>query len=83
METQIQHWPLRLLGPKLHIKIAHIEAGLRSYKMRMPEEINRVLTDRISTLLFCPTESAIKNLIAEGFKNFSNVYIKKCWRHYV
>ena len=65
-----------IVASKLHIKIAHIEAGLRSYKMRMPEEINRVLTDRISTLLFCPTESAIKNLIAEGFKNFSNVYIK-------
>ncbi len=65
-----------IVASKLHIKIAHIEAGLRSYKMRMPEEINRVLTDRISTLLFCPTESAVKNLIAEGFNNFSNVKIK-------
>ena len=52
-----------IVASKLQIKIAHIEAGLRSYKMSMPEEINRVLTDRVSTLLFCPTENAVKTLL--------------------
>ena len=57
-----------LAASKLHIRVAHIEAGLRSYNMNMPEEINRILTDRISSVLFCPTEQAIKNLYQEGFK---------------
>jgi len=57
-----------LAAKKLHIKVAHIEAGLRSYNRKMPEEINRILTDRISDILFCPTESAIENLKAEGFE---------------
>ena len=65
-----------IVASKLHIKIAHIEAGLRSYKMTMPEEINRVLTDRVSTLLFCPTENAVKNLFAEGYNSFSDTVIK-------
>ena len=56
-----------IVASKLHIKLAHIEAGLRSFNMKMPEEVNRILTDRVSTILFCPTDTAMKNLKAEGF----------------
>lgn len=59
-----------IVASKLDIKIAHVEAGLRSFNMKMPEEINRILTDRVSNLLFCPTKTSVKNLHNEGFKNF-------------
>ncbi len=55
-----------LAAVKLHIPVAHIESGYRSFDMRMPEEINRVLVDRVSQLLFAPTENAVLNLINEG-----------------
>lgn len=58
---------------KLHIPVIHIEAGLRSFNRRMPEEINRVLTDHSSSLLFAPTQSAVENLLKEGINQ--NVHL--------
>lgn len=55
-----------LAAKKMGIGVIHIEAGLRSFNMNMPEEINRILTDRISDILFCPTDTSIENLKADG-----------------
>lgn len=65
-----------IVASKLHIKLAHIEAGLRSFNMKMPEEVNRILTDRVSNVLFCPTDTAIENLKNEGYENLDCKIVK-------
>lgn len=63
-----------LAASKQNIKLIHIEAGLRCFNMKMPEELNRVITDRISNLLFCPTQVAMDNLREEGYDGFTSDY---------
>ena len=63
-----------LAASKLGIKVGHIEAGLRSFDNSMPEEVNRILTDHISSLLFCPTEISVSNVIKEGIDS-SKVFL--------
>ena len=62
-----------LAAAKLYVPVVHVEAGLRSFNRRMPEEINRVVTDHVSSLLFCPTQTAVENLKNEGIAN--NVHL--------
>src|SRR5699024_10204737 len=66
-----------LAAAKLHIPVAHVEAGLRSFNMGMPEEVNRILTDQLSDLLLCPTDAAIENLEKEGFLGKTDVTVEK------
>ena len=66
-----------LAASKLHTAVIHIEAGLRSFNMEMPEEINRIVTDQLSSILFCPTEQAVVNLKNEGFERKDWVKIIK------
>lgn len=65
-----------IVASKLHIKLAHIEAGLRSFNMKMPEEVNRILTDRVSNILFCPTDAALQNLKNEGYDSLNCKVVK-------
>ena len=65
-----------LAAAKLNIPVAHVEAGLRSYNRRMPEEINRLLTDHLSTFLFCPTAQSVQNLLKEGIRNGKGTIVK-------
>lgn len=66
-----------LAAAKMHLPVAHVEAGLRSYQRAMPEEINRLLTDHLSTILFCPTSQAVRNLAKEGIKDGKEKVVKK------
>ena len=65
-----------LVGVKLHIPVAHVEGGLRTHRLKSPEEVNRVLTDRISSLIFYPTDLALDNLKKEGFEGGTSRLIR-------
>jgi UDP-GlcNAc3NAcA epimerase len=64
-----------LAAAKRHVPIAHVEAGVRSFNRRMPEEINRILTDRIARWLFCPSASGVKNLALEGIQHSPSTHV--------
>ena len=65
-----------IAASKIHIDVIHIEAGLRSFNKQMPEEINRIMCDHVSTLLFSPTQSGYQNLIKEGFKTETSAALR-------
>lgn len=84
LETERPNWVLvygdtnstlagALAAAKLHLRVAHVEAGLRSFNRKMPEEINRVVTDHLSNLLLCPSDVAVQNLAGEGIS--ANVHL--------
>ena len=62
-----------IAASKIHVPVVHIEAGLRSFNKAMPEEVNRIMCDHVSTLLFSPTKTGYDNLVSEGFKTGNNV----------
>lgn len=65
-----------LVARKLNIPVAHVEGGLRNFDMTIPEDVNRIVTDRLSDIIFCPTDLAIENLRKEGFESFPCRIIK-------